>query len=64
MNRLDRTSCVICYEHEVATEIAKLNSTGWYVMGGRETNRTGEIALNAIYVGHRAKEMQDKHRSV
>lgn len=47
---------VSCYIWQLDDEIAKLNSNGWYVTKRRTIiERTGMIALQAIYVGSSIK---------
>lgn len=50
-------------QHNLADEIQRYNKNGWYVTQGRSlTDRSSKIAIQAIYVGVKAKEAQkDKY---
>jgi len=60
MNHIQRTSSFICRESDLEDEIMRLNSQGWYVSSGRQTDKINQIALQCVHVGYKAKETQEK----
>ena len=54
--KLERRSCIICRESDICEEIVRLNKNGWYVTSGEPTDKIGQFALQAMYIGVKIKD--------